>query len=218
MLTDIIGSEDHFGDMDFKLCGTRDGVTGFQLDLKLPGISLDLMTQAVYRTRDARMKVLDVMAECLASPRTELSKHAPRIETIKINPDKIGMLIGPGGKNIKAIVAETGCEINVDDDGISCTLSFSNSPHYCHLPWASVYALIGASGRGMVWPADVPKEVAGQYVVTTPTEEAKPRAALRAVEAEPSPDEQAAKADAKKKKRARKAKEARETEKAGAAP
>jgi stringent starvation protein B len=105
-------------------------------------------------------------------------------------------------------------DLNVDDDGISCTLSFSNAPHYCHLPWASVYALIGASGRGMVWPDDVPKEVAGQYVVSAPKEEAKPRAALHAVSAEPSPDEQAAKADAKKKKRARKAKEAKETEKA----
>jgi stringent starvation protein B len=108
-------------------------------------------------------------------------------------------------------------DLNVDDDGISCTLSFSNAPHYCHLPWSSVYALIGASGRGMVWPDDVPKEVAGQYVVTTPKEEPKPRASLRAVGAEPSPDEQAAKADAKKKKRARKAKEAKETEKAARA-
>lgn len=105
-------------------------------------------------------------------------------------------------------------DLNVDDQGISCTLSFSNSPHYCHLPWSSVYALIGASGRGMVWPDDVPKEVAGQYVVTAPKEDAKPRAALRAVGAEASPDEQAAKAEAKKKKRARKAKEAKETEKA----
>jgi stringent starvation protein B len=106
-------------------------------------------------------------------------------------------------------------DLNVDDDGISCTLSFSNTPYFCRLPWSAVYALIGASGRGMVWPDDVPKEVAGQYVVTTPKEEPKPRAALRAVGAapEPSPDEQAAKADAKKKKRARKAKEAKETEK-----
>jgi stringent starvation protein B len=104
-------------------------------------------------------------------------------------------------------------DLNVDDDGISCTLSFSNAPHFCQLPWSAVYALIGASGRGMVWPDDVPKEVAGQYVVTTPKEETKPRAALRAVGAEASPDEQAAKADAKKKKRARKAKEAKETEK-----
>jgi stringent starvation protein B len=108
-------------------------------------------------------------------------------------------------------------DLNVDDQGISCTLSFSNTPHYCFLPWASVYALIGASGRGMVWPDDVPKEVAGQYVVTAPKEETKPRPALRTVEPEQSADEQAAKADAKKKKRARKAKEAKETEKAARA-
>ncbi len=117
MLTDIIGSEDHFGDMDWKLCGTRDGVTGFQLDLKLPGISLKLMEEAVYRTRDARLKVLDVMDTALSQPRKELSKYAPRIETIKINPDKIGLIIGPGGKTIKGIVAETGAEINIEDDG-----------------------------------------------------------------------------------------------------
>ncbi|MEA3209263.1 MAG: polyribonucleotide nucleotidyltransferase [Chthoniobacter sp.] len=117
MLTDIIGSEDHFGDMDFKLCGTDTGVTGFQLDLKLAGIPLSLMNEAIHRTRDARFKILEVMTQALDAPRKELSKYAPRIETLKINPEKIGMLIGPGGKNIKAIVAETGCEINVEDDG-----------------------------------------------------------------------------------------------------
>lgn len=117
LLTDIIGSEDHFGDMDWKLCGTRTGVTGFQLDLKLPGISLDLMAEAIYRTRDDRHKVLDVMEAVLASPRTEMSPYAPRIETIRINPDKIGLIIGPGGKTIKGIVAETGAEINIEDDG-----------------------------------------------------------------------------------------------------
>jgi polyribonucleotide nucleotidyltransferase len=117
LLTDIIGSEDHFGDMDWKLCGTREGITGFQLDLKLPGVSLQLMEEAIYRTRDARMKVLDVMQGALAAPRTELSQYAPRIETIKIPVDKIGMLIGPGGKTIKGIVAETGAEINIEDDG-----------------------------------------------------------------------------------------------------
>ncbi len=117
LLTDIIGSEDHFGDMDWKLCGTRDGVTGFQLDLKLPGISLKLMEEAIYRTREARMKVLDVMDAAMAGPRKELSKYAPRIETIRINPDKIGLIIGPGGKTIKGIVAETGAEINIEDDG-----------------------------------------------------------------------------------------------------
>jgi len=116
-LTDIIGSEDHFGDMDFKLCGTRDGVTGFQLDLKLPGISLKIMTEAILLARDARMKVLDAMAIAIAGPRKELSQYAPRIETVRIHPDKIGLLIGPGGKTIKGIVAETGAEINIDDDG-----------------------------------------------------------------------------------------------------
>ena len=117
LLTDIIGSEDHFGDMDFKLCGTDTGVTGFQLDLKLPGIPLDLMEEAVYRTRDARFKVLEVMRSALGEPRKQLSPYAPRIETIKINPEKIGLIIGPGGKTIKGIVAETGAEINIEDDG-----------------------------------------------------------------------------------------------------
>jgi polyribonucleotide nucleotidyltransferase len=117
LLTDIIGSEDHFGDMDFKLCGTRDGVTGFQLDLKLPGVSHKILGEAIHRARDARIKILGIMAEALDKPRESLSKYAPRIETIKINPEKIGALIGPGGKTIKGIVAETGAEINIEDDG-----------------------------------------------------------------------------------------------------
>jgi polyribonucleotide nucleotidyltransferase len=116
-LTDIIGSEDHFGDMDFKLCGTRQGITGFQLDLKLPGISHAILAEAIRQARDARMKVLDVMHAAITAPRKELSPYAPRIETVKIHPDKIGLLIGPGGKTIKGIVAETGAEINIDDDG-----------------------------------------------------------------------------------------------------
>jgi len=117
LLTDIIGSEDHFGDMDFKLCGTATGVTGYQLDLKLPGISRKILTEAIYRAKEARMKILEIMRETIAEPRGELSKYAPRIETIKINPEKIGALIGPGGKTIKGIVAETGAEINIEDDG-----------------------------------------------------------------------------------------------------
>jgi polyribonucleotide nucleotidyltransferase len=117
LLTDIIGSEDHFGDMDFKLCGTDAGVTGFQLDLKLPGISHKVMAEAIQRAKEARAKILDIMRSALDKPRVELSKYAPRIETIKINPEKIGALIGPGGKTIKGIVAETGAEINIEDDG-----------------------------------------------------------------------------------------------------
>jgi polyribonucleotide nucleotidyltransferase len=103
--------------MDFKLCGTKDGVTGFQLDLKLPGISHKILGEAIHRAKDARVKILEIMAAALDKPRPELSRYAPRIETIKINPDKIGALIGPGGKTIKGIVAETGAEINIEDDG-----------------------------------------------------------------------------------------------------
>jgi polyribonucleotide nucleotidyltransferase len=117
LLTDIIGSEDHYGDMDFKLCGTDAGVTGFQLDLKLPGIGHNIMAEAIQRAKEARAKILETMARTLDKPRTELSKYAPRIETVKINPEKIGALIGPGGKTIKGIVAETGAEINIEDDG-----------------------------------------------------------------------------------------------------
>jgi polyribonucleotide nucleotidyltransferase len=117
LLTDIIGSEDHYGDMDFKLCGTDAGITGFQLDLKLPGIPIDLLAQAIEKAKEARGTILEVMLGVLAQPRQELSQFAPRIETIKIPPDKIGLLIGPGGKTIKGIVAETGAEINIEDDG-----------------------------------------------------------------------------------------------------
>jgi polyribonucleotide nucleotidyltransferase len=116
-ITDILGSEDHYGDMDFKLAGSRAGVTGFQLDLKLPGIPMSIMKEAIDQAKESRMRILDFMQQVLAAPKGELSRYAPRIELIKINPDKIGLVIGPGGKNIKGIVAETGAEINIDDDG-----------------------------------------------------------------------------------------------------
>ena len=117
LLTDIIGWEDAFCDMDCKIAGTEKGITGFQLDLKLPGIPLSLMTETVEKARVARLHVLAEMAKTLAAPRAEISKYAPRITTVKINPEKIGLLIGPGGKNIKKLVEESGCEINIDDDG-----------------------------------------------------------------------------------------------------
>jgi polyribonucleotide nucleotidyltransferase len=117
LLTDIIGWEDAFCDMDCKIAGTERGITGFQLDLKLRGISHELMAETVERARIARLFVLAEMAKTLAEPRKELSKYAPRIITLKINPEKIGALIGPGGKNIKRLVEESGCEINIEDDG-----------------------------------------------------------------------------------------------------
>jgi polyribonucleotide nucleotidyltransferase len=117
LLTDIIGSEDHFGDMDFKLCGTKSGVTGFQLDLKLPGIPVEMLQRAVVQAAKVRQDIINFMSGVIAQPREKLSQYAPRIEVIKINPDKIGLLIGPGGKTIKGITAETGAEINIEDDG-----------------------------------------------------------------------------------------------------
>jgi polyribonucleotide nucleotidyltransferase len=117
LLTDIIGWEDAFCDMDCKIAGTEKGITGFQLDLKLRGIPLSMMAEAVEKARVARLHVLAEMAKTLAAPRLEISKYAPRITTVKINPEKIGLLIGPGGKNIKKLVEESGCEINIDDDG-----------------------------------------------------------------------------------------------------
>ncbi len=116
VLTDIIGAEDHFGDMDFKVCGTRQGVTGFQLDLKIQGLPFDIAKEAVKQVTAARMKILDVMEASLPSHRKELREHAPRIETVKIDPEKIGALIGPGGKNIRRITEVTGANIDIDED------------------------------------------------------------------------------------------------------
>ena len=116
-MLDILGSEDHYGDMDFKLCGTEVGVTGFQLDLKLPGISHEIMAEAVTLAKQGRTQILEHMAGTISTHRSEMNQYAPRIETVKIPADKIGLLIGPGGKTIKGIVAETGAEINIDDDG-----------------------------------------------------------------------------------------------------
>ncbi len=116
-LTDILGSEDHFGDMDFKVAGTTDGITGFQLDLKIPGLDIDSMYQAMLQNREARTKILGLMNTCLAAHREDVSEHAPKLKTLKINPEKIGALIGPGGKVIRDITDRTGAKIDIRDDG-----------------------------------------------------------------------------------------------------
>jgi len=117
VLTDILGDEDHLGDMDFKVAGTAAGITAVQMDIKIEGLSHDVMREALYRACTARLHVLAEMNKVLAAPRGEMSKHAPRIETVHIHPDKIRDLIGPGGKVIRGIVDETGCKIDVSDDG-----------------------------------------------------------------------------------------------------
>jgi len=117
ILTDIAGLEDHFGDMDFKVAGTRQGMTAVQMDLKIDGISQELLKKCLEQSKEGRLFILDKMNAALASPREELSSYAPRIDVLKINTEKIGELIGPGGKTIKAIIAATGASIDIKDDG-----------------------------------------------------------------------------------------------------
>ncbi len=117
VLTDILGVEDHLGDMDFKVCGTSQGITAFQMDVKIKGISRELMSQALAQAREARLHVLEKMLECLAEPRPDVSQYAPRIYTIKIDVEKIRDVIGPGGKVVRGIQMRTGAEINIEDDG-----------------------------------------------------------------------------------------------------
>ena len=119
ILTDIAGLEDHYGDMDFKVAGTSDGITALQVDVKLKtGITMDIVKDAIAAAKDARIKILDNMNKAISAPRGSLSDYAPRIETIKISTDKIKDIIGPGGKVIKKIIADTGVDINVNDDGV----------------------------------------------------------------------------------------------------
>jgi polyribonucleotide nucleotidyltransferase len=117
ILTDIAGDEDHHGDMDFKVAGTAEGITALQMDVKVPGLSKAIMEQALHQAREARLAVLDAMHQALDKPRTELSKHAPRIVTIQINPDRIKDVVGPLGKNIRSIIERTGCKIDIEDTG-----------------------------------------------------------------------------------------------------
>jgi len=118
VLTDILGAEDYLGDMDFKVAGTRDGVTAVQMDIKIQGLDLRIVREALHKARTARLHILDVMGQTLAQPRTSLSKYAPRIITVQIRPDRIGDIIGPKGKTIRGIQDQTGAEINVDDSGM----------------------------------------------------------------------------------------------------
>jgi polyribonucleotide nucleotidyltransferase len=117
VLSDILGNEDHFGDMDFKVCGTTEGITGFQMDIKIKGISFEIMEQALQQAKEGRMFILGIMKETIAEPREELSSYAPRLYQLTIPVDMIGAVIGPGGKTIRHIIEKSGAEINIEDDG-----------------------------------------------------------------------------------------------------
>jgi polyribonucleotide nucleotidyltransferase len=117
ILSDIAGAEDHYGDMDFKVAGTRTGITALQMDIKIAGINAQIMAEALEQAKKGRMHILGIMEQAIEGPREDLSPYAPRIITIKINPDRIRDVIGPGGKMIRSIVEETGAKIDVEDDG-----------------------------------------------------------------------------------------------------
>jgi polyribonucleotide nucleotidyltransferase len=117
LLTDIQGVEDYSGDMDFKIAGTRSGVTAVQMDVKLKGLTIEIIQEAFAQARKAREQLLATMDQCISTPRPELAPHAPRVFTIEINPDKIGDIIGPGGKNIKKMEADFGVQIDIEQDG-----------------------------------------------------------------------------------------------------
>src|SRR5437773_28124 len=117
ILSDIAGAEDHYGDMDFKVAGTSEGITALQMDIKIAGVNSQIMAEALAQAKKGRLHILDAMAQTLSQARAEMSPFAPRIIKIKINPDKIRDVIGPGGKVIRALVEETGCKIDVEDDG-----------------------------------------------------------------------------------------------------
>ncbi len=124
LLTDIIGEEDHFGDMDFKIAGTTTGITAIQLDIKAMGLPQQIMVEALERARTARLKILEVMNRVISTPRAELSKYAPKLITMEIDPEYIGKIIGPAGKMIKSLQEQTDTVIEIEEDGtiyISCT-------------------------------------------------------------------------------------------------
>jgi polyribonucleotide nucleotidyltransferase len=150
---DILGAEDHCGDMDFKVVGTKKGITGFQVDLKVHGLSWDQVTEAFEIAKNGRLQILDYMGSVISEPRSDLSENAPRITTLKIDPDKIGALIGPGGKHIKAITESSSAQIDISDDG---TVSiFANDSKNMESAVSQVNALTAEIEIGKVYNGKV---------------------------------------------------------------
>jgi polyribonucleotide nucleotidyltransferase len=147
-ITDILGEEDHFGDMDFKLAGTTKGITGFQLDLKIKGLPFEIAKVAIHQAREARVEILRVMLGALPAPRKDLNTLAPRIQTIQIDPEKIGALIGPGGKNIRRIVETTGAEIDISEDDSGKVFVYSNNGAAMARAIQEIDAVCGGAGGG----------------------------------------------------------------------
>jgi polyribonucleotide nucleotidyltransferase len=146
-ITDILGEEDHFGDMDFKLAGTTKGITGFQLDLKINGLPFEIAKTAIFQARDARIEILKIMLASLPAPRAQLSTYAPRIQTIQIDPEKIGLLIGPGGKTIRRITETTGAQIDIAEDDSGKVFIYSNNADSMNRAVQEIDALCGGGAQ-----------------------------------------------------------------------
>ena len=153
LVTDILGSEDHCGDMDFKVAGTRKGITGFQVDLKLRGLTWDVVESALARAKQGRLQILDFMTTVLPEPRAELSAHAPRITVMMIPVDKIGALIGPGGSNIRRVCEISGAQIDIQDDG-SVSI-FANNAEALAIAQNEVSALTAEAEEGKIYEGTV---------------------------------------------------------------
>ncbi len=147
VITDILGEEDHFGDMDFKVAGTTKGITGFQLDLKINGLPFEIAKKAIFQAREARIQILNLMLSSLPAPRKELSPFAPRIQTIQIDPEKIGLLIGPGGKTIRRIVETTGAQIDIAEDDSGKVLIYSNNAESLNRAIQEIDVLCGGGAQ-----------------------------------------------------------------------
>jgi len=153
ILSDILGDEDHSGDMDFKVCGTRKGITAMQMDIKIDGINRDILQKALAQAREGRLFIIDKIRATIAEPRKELSVYAPRITTVKVKPDKVRSVIGTGGKNIRQIVSETGVTIDVEDDGtvtIASSDMEASARAVAMVRWLTEDAEIGKIYRGTV--------------------------------------------------------------------
>ena len=146
-ITDILGEEDHFGDMDFKLAGTTKGITGFQLDLKINGLPFEIAKAAVHQAREARIDILKKMLDSLPAPRANLSKYAPRIQTIQIDPEKIGLLIGPGGKTIRRNTETTGAQVDIAEDDSGKVYIYSNNADAMNRAIEEIDSLCGGGSQ-----------------------------------------------------------------------
>ncbi len=153
ILSDIIGDEDHAGDMDLKVCGTKKGITALQMDIKIGGLNEDILRKALYQARDGRIFIIEKLTQTLSEPRGDISKYAPRITTIKVKPEKVRDVIGSGGKNIRQIISETGVTIDVEDDGtvtIASSDSEAASRAVAMVKWLTEDAEVGKIYRGIV--------------------------------------------------------------------